>query len=314
MGKDVNVYTTLTGNGVDVMAEKDLMAGEELFIDYGPVYDRSDYSGTMSSAPPADLLKKREEEEAFRLQSVLRKRGDASEVIDQDTNKKGGFISKLRGEDSKYRKNTGILSPDEGENLFSDMGAGMFGSQEDRELLESLMGKKQEPGAAAARPLEDRQREAEAEFAKILEVLEQEAAAKKAAPAAPTVGKAAARPPPAPAAAPMITPEDAMELQNRLDNLSDEQMEEVFAKMKGALGNRLKEKLSSSMEKSRPAADPAVRKKYGSELSSIEGEIDKILSNPLDVWNELMKAPERYMGGDADVAEDLKKLTDEELQ
>ncbi len=42
-GGDVNVYTKQEGNTVSLYAERDLLANEELFIDYGNRYDRRNY-------------------------------------------------------------------------------------------------------------------------------------------------------------------------------------------------------------------------------------------------------------------------------
>ena len=66
-------------------------------------------------------------------------------VFDQDTTiPDGGFLSKLtkqEQEKDKYRK-SGILSPEEGVRLFTEVGENMFGGAEDLELIESITGKK----------------------------------------------------------------------------------------------------------------------------------------------------------------------------
>jgi hypothetical protein len=56
-----------------------------------------------------------------------------------------------------------------------------------------------------------------------------------------------------------------------------------------------------------------VRSKYASELNAIEDELEKIYSDPLGVWQELMANPDKY--GAAETEDDVaKKLaSDEEL-
>ena len=43
VGFDVNVATEQTGRSLLLSAARDIAAGEELFMDYGPLYDRSRY-------------------------------------------------------------------------------------------------------------------------------------------------------------------------------------------------------------------------------------------------------------------------------
>ena len=51
-----------------------------------------------------------------------------------------GFISKLKSGDKKA-DDSGVISPLEGAKKFAEMGANMFSGDEDRELVESLLGK-----------------------------------------------------------------------------------------------------------------------------------------------------------------------------
>ena len=54
--------------------------------------------------------------------------------------------------------------------------------------------------------------------------------------------------------------------------------------------------------------DPEIRKKYGKELDAIEDELEKIYSDPLGVWQELMANPDKFLD------ENPKDLTDEPKQ
>ena len=117
---------------------------------------------------------------------------------------------------------------------------------------------------------------------------------------------------------PVISKEDADDMLNRLDNLTDEEVERVFAKMRQSIASAAKERLGASIEERRssmkppPRAapqDPEVRRRYEKELSAIESELESIYRDPLKVWEEIMLNPDKYLG-----KEDPKGIEDEELQ
>jgi hypothetical protein len=117
-----------------------------------------------------------------------------------------------------------------------------------------------------------------------------------------------------------LSSEEAEDLQKRLDNLTDEQVEKVFAKMRAALTSRAKEEVQAAMEERRSegggskpvlpkaeVSDPEVRKKYNKELSIIEEELEGMYNDPLKVWQDIMMNPTKFTG-------DEPRLDDEELQ
>ena len=91
-----------------------------------------------------------------------------------------------------------------------------------------------------------------------------------------------------------LSQEDAADLQRRLDNLSDDQIEKVFSKMRDSIGSKLVDGIGDSNEdamdeaikaaklakassnatpKKMPrseALDPEVRKKYDTEFNEME--------------------------------------------
>ena len=103
--------------------------------------------------------------------------------------------------------------------------------------------------------------------------------------------------------------------------MTDEQVEQVFAKMRGALGEKASAEMSDALKQARklttskgkremPRAKPVdneVRKKYDRELNAIEDELEKIYNDPLGVWQELITNPESFNEG-----EDPNKLADGE--
>jgi hypothetical protein len=127
----------------------------------------------------------------------------------------------------------------------------------------------------------------------------------------------------------VLTKEEAFSLQNRIDALSDEQLQKVFEKMRKSLGDKLAGELGSALKqstsipkppvpaqadkRSMPRAetiDPSVRSRYKTELTAIEDELEKIYQNPLSVWQELMTDPDRYLSD-----EEIKAIDeDKELQ
>lgn len=136
---------------------------EELFIDYGVAFDRSDYADQTDTDSAnerklfaANMLK--EKEQMSRLQPVtmddmLGGGGSSPEdylPIDQSTSNPDGFLNKLaKSRDSKY-KNSGILTPEDGSRMFVEKGQGMFADKEDQELLDSIMGKSSATATTAA--------------------------------------------------------------------------------------------------------------------------------------------------------------------
>ena len=142
---DCNVVTRVSGVQVEFVAERDLFADEELFIDYGSLYDRGDY------VPE-------EEEERLRLRERVRRRQEEEDMLtlrpitqsdedggqshrmrvpaDQDTSRANGFISKLRKKDEGLNK-AGLIDPEEAADMFSSLGAGMFNQrdEEDSEIV-----------------------------------------------------------------------------------------------------------------------------------------------------------------------------------
>lgn len=117
---------------------------------------------------------------------------------------------------------------------------------------------------------------------------------------------------------PAISKEEADDMLSRLDNLTDEEVERVFAKMRQSIASAAKVRLAASIEERRsnitpPARaapqDKEVRKKYDKELSAIENELESMYKDPLKVWEEIMMNPEKYLG-----SENTEGIEDEELQ
>jgi len=277
--KDVNVYTKITSNGVEVIAERDIFADEEVFIDYGSKYDRSDYADEkINEQNKNDAEKKKLEDEMLKIQPIISIKDNKN--IDQDTSMPEGFISKLNKQDSSFNK-AGIISPDEGANMYNELGVNMFANDEDKELINSLLGKTKDPTIITNINNDKKKNEDKKRV--------------------------------------VITPEEASKLQDKLDSLSDEQIEKVFAKMKTSLSEKMKENIEKKLEnktgntsfpKSK-VVDKSVREKYNKELTIVEDELEKMFSNPIDVWSALLENPEKYMGDDEDL---LENLTDKDLQ
>jgi len=243
--KDVNVYTKITSNGVEVIAERDIFADEEVFIDYGSKYDRSDYADEkINEQNKNDAEKKKLEDEMLKIQPIISIKDNKN--IDQDTSMPEGFISKLNKQDSSFNK-AGIISPDEGANMYNELGVNMFANDEDKELINSLLGKTKDPTIITNINNDKKKNEDKKRV--------------------------------------VITPEEASKLQDKLDSLSDEQIEKVFAKMKTSLSEKMKENIEKKLEyktgnisfpKSK-VVDKSIREKYNKELTIVEDELGNSL-------------------------------------
>lgn len=362
VGGDVNVYTKIDQSGVIVTAERNIFNGEEIFMDYGRVYDRSDYERQERMenelAAKAEARKRLEEEEMLRLQPITTDKVDPSTgraAFDQDTSMPDGFIRKLAKQDENRYKKAGIISPEEGAGMFSDLGANMFGSDEDRELLVAMQGKTkdQDPSSSSSgekqrmadffgRDDEDlmrslKQQMGSASADEVPDVTAAGASASsmfdslmggkevKANAAGPKITPSSA--PSAPSSAgsmdtstsgaagavgnrpeyrPALTVEEAEELNRSLDDMTDAEVQRVLQKLQSAVNDKLKEEMSGALASSgitpspkkmprAPSMDPEMRKKYGKELDAIENELEKIYSDPLGVWQELMANPDKFL-------------------
>ena len=142
---DCNVVTRVSGVQVELVAERDLFANEELFIDYGNLYDRGDYASSEDLERERlrqQARRRQEEEEMLTLQPITGSEDDIESarrkrvVVDQDTSRSDGFISRLRKKDDGSKK-AGLIDPEEAADMFSSLGAGMFNqrSGEDSDLM-----------------------------------------------------------------------------------------------------------------------------------------------------------------------------------
>ena len=114
-------------------------------MDYGRVYDRSEYDEQAALLERQENVRKQMEKEQLSvLQPITTDmtNPDGKIIFDQDTSIPDGFISKLVKQDQAKFKDSGIISPEEGLGMFSKLGSNMFLNAEDRELVEDIMGGK----------------------------------------------------------------------------------------------------------------------------------------------------------------------------
>eukprot|EP01036_Dinobryon_divergens_P030609 gene30608-39879_t len=289
-GYDVSAYTRITADKVEVVTEKDIFADEEIYIDYGYEFDRSDYPVSSTIADNIRLTSAAEKEKMLELQPVTT---SSEGVFDQDTTMPdGGFLSKLTKQEQvkdKYRK-SGILSPEEGVRLFSEVGESMFGDAEDLELIESITGKKTKTASpsspSAATSTTQPKYKSIADEEDFLRSMMGGSAVTKIPTSSSSSSSSQSSPPPE-KKSPPLSPEEAADLQSRLDQLSDEQVEKVFKKMRESLGDKLREELKASMDGKRakgmpkaPPVNPAVREQFADEFQQVEAELEKMYSNP----------------------------------
>ena len=79
---------------------------------------------------------------------------------------------------------------------------------------------------------------------------------------------------------------------------SGEVSEALFNKneINDSISRELKKELGEMKKMPRAApVDPEMRKKYNKELDAIENELEKIYSDPIGVWTEFMKNPEKFL-------------------
>ncbi len=99
------------------------------------------------------------------------------------------------------------------------------------------------------------------------------------------------------------------ELQRRLDAVSDEELEKLFkgsAKFASVIPPevdmfRVGQQLTTNSPKKRyPKArplNPEIRAKF-EELDAFEAELEKLYDNPLAVWEDIIKNPDKFIDPD----------------
>ena len=95
-----------------------------------------------------------------------------------------------------------------------------------------------------------------------------------------------------------MTKEEMADLEDRLDDMSDEEVMQAIGKMQKLLKSKLPSVAPSKKMPKTPAIDPKIRAKYDRELTAIEGELEKIYNDPLGVWQELIANPEKFLDDD----------------
>ena len=360
-GADCNLYTKVDNGQVYVYAERDIFADEELFLDYGTSFDRSDYGNdeALENRLKESRIKQRlDDEEFMTLRPIVDDAKDSAPTsrLETDTTNPSGFIAKL-GKKEKAYDDSGIISPEEGAQLFGEFGVrGLTGNAEEREFMESMRkgGKGSEGmqtsgapptppkntvdeksimdsllGGASIRGVVDgvesggkaQDGDTDELMADLMKQMGSDNAENMDAipDLTEATGGAATKVPVPPLSKSadsgssnkprtLLTEEETEDLQRRIDNMTDEQVEKVFAKMRGALGEAASEEMADALEEARklttskgkremPRAKPVddeVRKKYNRELDAIEDELEKIYNDPLGVWQELITNPESF--------------------
>ena len=124
--------------------------------------------------------------------------------------------------------------------------------------------------------------------------------------------------PPRPETVTALTPEEAESLQRKIDDMTDEQVEKVFSKMRAAIGDRVEKELGSKLaEKMKETAtsrrmameetvSPEIRKKYEKELTMIEDELEKMCEDPLGVWQNLATNADKFIEDQDEKSNDKK--------
>eukprot|EP01038_Epipyxis_sp_PR26KG_P013357 gene13357-17916_t len=386
LGEDCNVYPQIKEFGlVEIIAERDIFSNEEIYIDYGPNYDRSDYIDTSNQEAlekERKMIKKREEEEMLTIQSVVLNSDNLSQSkkLDQSTSiPKEGFISKLSLKNDTKLNSDGIISPESALKMFNDQGTTMFSPLEDQELIKSITGKTKLSSIGSAVGGKEKQNKVEtstsvfaskslddelltimnekgldltsspndnnndeeeedledAELTSLLSKIKQETEPNSSDDkineqnllnnenlfgrnieqvtqnfqvSEPFInikkeennGNNQVNTPKT-----ILSKEEADSIQRRLDNLTDEQIEKVFAKLRVSINDKLQSEFKNKVDERKAAlgkeelpksrtVDPTVRTKYDEELKAIEAELEKLYNDPVNVWKDLMANSEKY--------------------
>lgn len=223
------------------------------------------------------------------------------------------------------------MSPEDAAKLFAQIGTGIFTETEDAEIIEGLTGKRpvgkeklvdsknKKAGSPDSSIFDSREEDDEeinpaifdedniSESAKIFGAVDE------VTPSTSAAVQAIVQPlqSPPPRASPSLSVKEIEELQKSIDNLSDEQVERVFSKMRGSLGTKLYEAFNQSFRSKdgKPKKSPPISSFTSSssdpDLRMIEAELKKAYEDPLSVWKELMANPDKYLDD-----EDWKKLKD----
>lgn len=342
IGKDTNVYSRVVGDSIQLIAERDIFAEEELFVDYGSKFDRSDYMDNKEALLNQEKEKlelERLRKESGRFQSIVAD-PDSADIADQDTSRRGGFLDKLvKSEDNS--KAAGILSPEDAARQFSEIGTDMFASSEDKDIIEGLTGKgtisenlkenrATSPSNKNEKAIEEYFKQSEDDFRiddddddDDISSFDFDANLSEAATIFGDVTKNIATIESFDSKAndvlvkpqeTLLSPEEAMSLQNSIDNMTEEQIVKVFANLKNTLNNQMAVELNEAIEKRKlpiksskkfPKVEPInqnLKKDYEKEFEDFEKELEKMYEDPLAVWDKLLNNADDYLS-DQDMEE-----------
>eukprot|EP01039_Chlorochromonas_danica_P002672 gene2672-2917_t len=315
-----NLYTASRGgDGVEIFASRDIVAGEELFL----------IRRTPALPLPEEEIKDVSERNTNPEDSATSQQAVIEPIVLSEDRpfspsvlpKQEGFLGELVDRDDRYREK-GIISPQDAEKRFRARGQGMFGeSAEDRELMDSLLGQSGDLVPPAATPstgdketrpvnsvfstrrnpltsvdgVESKSEEDEELLDRLFQQLQRDI--RETAPTGSDAKEGEG--------SSVLSKEDVERLQNKFDQLSDEEVESVFRKLRKNFGKQLlkdyqefkKENPISSM----PAVPPkneVVRNKYQKEFHEVEKELEKLYQDPIAVWQDMLQSPEKWISGE----------------
>lgn len=341
-GKDCNVATSIDGARVIVTADRDIFADEEIFMDYGRTYDRSDYtSGGISTEAERKARKLEETEVMMTVQPVVVDDSNGANLrgVDQDTTRpEDGFLAKLSRKDDSQLRAKGVLAPEDAAEMFRTVGSSMFGNAKDQELLQELIGrsKGQVVGGTSdtkasesttsntdlwSESLKEKSPDEDSFMASFMTQLGVASAVTSSAGITNVVSA------PLPIA-PVLSKDEAEDLQRRLDDLTDEELERVFAKLRATIGTEVGADLSEATAEYRkakggsggqyikmpraPVVDSDIRNKYKSELDAIESELETIYRDPIATWQDIVNSPDKFFESLEDIVGESDSKTQTE--
>lgn len=332
---------------------------EELFIDYGNRYDRDDYgdsedegSSLVKKQKDLELSEEKRKDESRKMRPIVIDDDLFAETPgEQDTSISGGFLDKLTKSDNKLDKE-GILSPEEAAKSFNEYGAGMFKGAEDQDIIKSITGKKLVPLKAEPKDIPSKgdlrsdddfseadvaamqlgEEEILSESASLFGDLSVKKTTKASKSGSPSPSdkiliKSADEGAPKPVAKKkntVLSPEQAVEIQNKVDSMTDEQLRDLAGKLQITLDSAIMMNMKEKIKESKgfepkknlklpktPPRDETMRSKYNAELSALEGELEKMYQNPMAVWQELIENPEKYL--DEETLKEIDRLNENDI-
>lgn len=274
-----------------------------MFVDYGQTYNRNDYNNNKDKKKTSPPNTPSDNDRIIDTRPVLEPIFDDGRSPPPTPTKK----KKNKKMDDEWDNDNGIMSPSDALDLFNTGGAsGLFTDPKDRDLVDSIMGKSSSGDASSSGKVGDEammeimrralmggtgfddntpEEPVDSKTPKISIFDTRESTRDSSLTRGKGFASASSTVPP--------SAELAKEMEAKLDAMTDEEIEQMYAKIRSELtadGSLMKER---RLPRARPK-NPEVAAKYADELQELQQLLEGMFDNPIGTLRDMNMNPDKY--------------------